>query len=273
MNSNAKILVCTHKQFNYIADDSFLPIHVGKEISNLDLPYQSDNEGENISTKNKSFCELTALYWAWKNLKYPNYVGLCHYRRFFDFSTIKKNNTLEEISENYFLENFNNYIFEDHIIQGFDIILSKPLTKTRSLFSHYSKSHRNEDFDVLHATINELYPDYINSFHKIMNKNNKLSPFNMFIANQEFLFNYSTWLFTILEAVEKRISISENQYQQRVIGFMSERLLNVYVYHHNLKVKYLPVHFIADKTKRKSLLVKKLIDINNNILFYFREKF
>jgi hypothetical protein len=272
MNNKIKILICTHKHFNYIADDSFLPIHVGKEISNLTLPYQPDNEGKNISSKNKNYCELTALYWAWKNLEKTEYIGLCHYRRFFDFEKSKTFNTLEEINEDYFTSNFSNYIFQEQIMNDFDIILSKPLIKTRSLFSHYSKSHHNEDFDILQQTINELFPDYSNSFHKIMNGNNELSPFNMFIAKNEFLSDYSTWLFTILEEVEKRISISQNPYQERVLGFMAERLLNVYVFHNNLKVNYLPVHFISDKNKTKHLLLNNLTYITNKIIFYFRKK-
>ncbi|GBR74728.1 protein DUF4422, partial [Candidatus Termititenax aidoneus] len=81
-----KILVCTHRQAEFPPNDIFLPIHCGKALSNLDLGIQGDDTGDNISAKNKNFCELTGLYWAWKNLKklYPNveYVGLCHYRRY-----------------------------------------------------------------------------------------------------------------------------------------------------------------------------------------------
>ena len=44
-----------------------------------------DDEGENISDKNPMYCELTAQYWAWKNLD-ADYYGFCHYRRYFNFS-------------------------------------------------------------------------------------------------------------------------------------------------------------------------------------------
>ena len=63
----------------------YLPIQVGKAISNTDLGVQGDNTGDNISEKNQSYCELTGIYWAWKNLKNVDYIGLCHYRRYFDF--------------------------------------------------------------------------------------------------------------------------------------------------------------------------------------------
>ena len=96
-----KILICTHKRAELPKDDIFLPIQVGASITNEDLLIQRDDQilkrpCTNISSKNKSYCELTAIYWAWKNIKtlYPDleYIGLCHYRRFFDFNC--KNKTI-----------------------------------------------------------------------------------------------------------------------------------------------------------------------------------
>ncbi|PRZ24016.1 DUF4422 domain-containing protein [Flavobacterium granuli] len=270
---NTKILICTHKNFNYIPNESFLPIHVGKEISQFNLPYQADNIGINISSKNKNYCELTALYWAWKNLNFVDTIGLCHYRRFFDFSESKKSKKITEITEDYFSSNFQNYIFKQHFLDKCDIILPNQLVKTRSLYSHYSLSHLPQDFEILTHTLNELYPEYMDSFKTIMIKNNAFSPFNMFIAKKELVADYSTWLFSILEKVEQQIEISKNPYQERVLGFMSERLLNVYIHHNQLKVKYLPVHFVSDKNKSKTILMKKLAVYNNNIIFWFRSKF
>ncbi|MEY4963143.1 MAG: hypothetical protein RLZZ323_462 [Bacteroidota bacterium] len=266
------ILICTHKAFNYIPDNFFLPIHVGKEISPLDLPYQADNTGNNISKKNKNYCELTALYWAWKNLEEVDTIGLCHYRRFFDFSETPSANTIIEITEEYFSNNFQNYVYKETLLDGYDIILPNPLVKTRSLYSHYSLSHLPQDFDILTKTVANLYPEYIKSFQKVMFKNNSFSPFNMFVAKKELIDDYTAWLFSILEDVEKQIKISTNPYQERVLGFMSERLLNVYVHHNQLKIKYQPVHFISNRNKSKSTFLKKLVAYNNTMIFWFRSK-
>ena len=90
-----KILVCCHKPCELPNGDIYLPIQVGKKCSNLDLGIQSDCEingqdCENISEKNNIYCEMTAAYWAWKNIRklYPNidYIGLCHYRRYFNIN-------------------------------------------------------------------------------------------------------------------------------------------------------------------------------------------
>ena len=76
-----KILVAAHKRYWMPADDVYMPLHVGAE-GKEPLGYTPDNTGDNISAKNPNYCELTGLYWAWKNLD-CQYIGLCHYRRYF----------------------------------------------------------------------------------------------------------------------------------------------------------------------------------------------
>lgn len=65
-----KILVASHKKAEMPEDSMYLPVHVGRVLyPDREFGYQSDAEGDNISIKNPYYCELTALYWAWKNLK------------------------------------------------------------------------------------------------------------------------------------------------------------------------------------------------------------
>lgn len=81
-----KLLIAAHRQCDVPADSIYLPVHVGKTL-HPDVVlngYQPDNEGKNISDKNPYYSELSAVYWAWKNMK-SDYVGLVHYRRFFFF--------------------------------------------------------------------------------------------------------------------------------------------------------------------------------------------
>ena len=73
------IMSVTHKKYWMPEDELYMPVQVG---FNEPLGFARDNTGENISEKNKNYCELTALYWGWKNLK-ADYIGLDHYRRHF----------------------------------------------------------------------------------------------------------------------------------------------------------------------------------------------
>ena len=97
--TDTKILVCCHTNDIYKSDEQYFPIHVGKEISDKTIDIQGDNTGDNISDKNKSFCELTGMYWAWKNLKNVDYVGLCHYRRY--FKTIITEDNVDDLMHGY----------------------------------------------------------------------------------------------------------------------------------------------------------------------------
>ena len=80
-----KIAVAYHKDSIVLQDEHLIPVHVGKSLATAHLPFQGDNTGDNISEKNPLYCELTALYWLWKNCE-DDYIGICHYRRFFSKS-------------------------------------------------------------------------------------------------------------------------------------------------------------------------------------------
>jgi len=78
-----KIVTAVHKPYWMPEDRVYVPLHIGRE-GKQDIGFTGDNTGDNISEKNATFCELTGLYWAWKNLQ-AEYVGLVHYRRVFGF--------------------------------------------------------------------------------------------------------------------------------------------------------------------------------------------
>ena len=82
MEKNIKIYVAAHKEANFPKDKIYVPIQVGAE-GKKDLGYVRDNTGDNIAKKNANYCELTALYWIWKNICNVTNVGICHYRRYF----------------------------------------------------------------------------------------------------------------------------------------------------------------------------------------------
>jgi hypothetical protein len=140
-----------------------------------------------------------------------------------------------------------------NILDKYDIILAKPRRTAYSLFMDYSRAHYSEDLRTVELIISEIYPEYILTFNDVIKESNKLSQFNMFFCRWEVFDAYCKWLFDILFEAERRINIDNyNPLQKRIFGYMAERLLNVYVAHHDLKVKYEPILFIEENPTSES---------------------
>lgn len=248
---NLKILVCCHKKDIFKSSGTYMPLHVGKELSNEDLGMFGDNTGENISNKNASYCELTGMYWAWKNLKSVDYIGLCHYRRYFDFnhqgSRVFPSTT---INVNHFdmLNLAVSKEAEDWLIKG-GCIIAKPVHLHTSLYLQYCEGHYSSDFKVLGDVIRDtLPPEYMEGFWSYLVGSNIFSPYNMFVMSWNQFDAYCNWLFPLLEEVENRLDISHySPFQKRVYGYLAERLLNLYIRTNKMKTMELPILKIADE--------------------------
>lgn len=215
-------------------DDIYLPIHVGRE-GKADLGYIGDNTGDNISAKNPNYCELTGLYWAWKNLK-CDYIGLCHYRRYFTGKNLHTNNAEKKKAIILHRQDY------EKLLREYDIIL--PVKRNyyiETVRSQYEHAHNKHDLDEAEKIVAELYPEYSEAFAKVMGRT-KLHILNMFVMKKQLFDEYCSWLFSILFKLEKRIDITNyNQYEARVFGFISERLFNVWLEKQQLNVKEMPV--------------------------------
>lgn len=268
---NCKIVVCCHKDDIRVNQEPYLPVHVGKVLSKTDLGIIGDDTGDNISSKNKSYCELTGLYWAWKNLKNVDVIGLCHYRRYFDFH----NQCLSILPYTKFRKDkFEELDFSvpDSIIEAVSrgrVVAPKVINNVGSLYDEYCICHISEDLRVLETVIAEKSEEkYKESFDRVMHLTHKPMCYNMFLMNWEDFNKYCSWLFMILEEVENRIDISNySPTQQRVFGYMAERLFNVWIAAENKTVLHKPLMFILDEmqgSKVKYLLKSTL----NNVSFF-----
>lgn len=254
MKQDATILVCCHKDDYFYNGENFLPIHVGKAISNININIQGDDTGNSISTRNPNYCELTAHYWYWKNCKHSKYVGLNHYRRYFDFKSRLPYGSSYTIFPEVNSDTFSLAIPNlDSMFRDTDIILPKRIVYPFSLTDDYKFCHISDDLEIMKQVVSELYPDYLPAYTDVMDKNNQLAHYNMFITTRDVFNEYSNWLFNILFEVEQRVKVSGYPVQARIFGYMSERLLNVYVHHNKLNIKYLPVIKIASEPQPSKL--------------------
>jgi len=232
VENKVKIIVATHKKYDMPKDSIYLPLHVGHEGKKT-IGYIGDNTGDNISTKNSSFCELTGMYWAWKNLD-SDYLGLAHYRRHFTIKStayIRTHKRTECVLTSQEAE---------LLVSKYNIILpSKRKYYIETLYSHYKHTHYIEQLDLTRHIIEELYPEYLNSFD-ITLKQTSGYMFNMFIMDKNLVDQYSKWLFNILFELEKRINMPElSQFQGRFYGRISEIIFNVWLNQHRIKDNFL----------------------------------
>ena len=135
--SKSKIIVCAHKKDFVMDNELYMPLQVGKATSKVDLGFQGDDTGDNISAKNPNYCELTGLYWAWKNLKDVDYIGLAHYRRYFDFM----NGGYVSYKDADFSEIYGSYSNPLEVLGDYDIILPKPSRMEASVGYDYIYAH------------------------------------------------------------------------------------------------------------------------------------
>jgi hypothetical protein len=218
---DVKVLVAAHKNYAMPKDPMYLPVFVGKDLHpDVNHTFQGDNTGDNISKQNPYYNELTAIYWGWKNLD-VDALGLVHYRRYL---SLNKKKSLDAVLSGQQAQN---------LLKQYDIVLpQKRNYYIETNESHYLHAHEHEPFNVMRQVIQEDYPEYEDAFETVM-KRTWAHMFNMFIMKKQPLDEYLTWMFDVLHKVEARIDISSySTYEQRVYGFLSELLLDVWLIKH-----------------------------------------
>lgn len=230
------IFTMTHKKFKTPEDSIYMPLHVGRAGAQ-DYGYAGDNTGDNISDKNCYYGELTGVYWVWKNIRTSDYVGICHYRRYF---CTEEGRILNE---------------EDYlsILKDYDIITSKKLKLNFSYFDGYASDYNIFDLVTTGEVIRQMYPAYYDTFERLVHDRGTYFG-NMMVSSKELYDEYAEWLFAIFAEVEKRIDPSGyDDYHKRVYGFISEFLLLVWTEVKGLKVYECKVGMTTEKYETKQM--------------------
>lgn len=225
------IVVSSHKAYWTPADPVYLPVQVGGG-PDLGPQWHRDNTGEQISDKNAYFCELTALYWAWKNVD-CDALGLVHYRRYLGSPRRRFGDRRSRVLTGPEAE---------ALLQKADVIL--PVKRhywieTRA--SQYAHAHHAEDLRCVEAILAERYPEYLPAW-RWMEQSRSGHICNLFLMRRGLLNDYCEWLFDILFEAERRLDISQySPKDARVFGYLGERLLDVWIRHHGLSSLEVPV--------------------------------
>lgn len=232
------VIVAAHKRYRMPEDLIYLPLHVGAEGKTddagrpLDLGYRKDNTGDNISELNPGFCELTGLYWAWKNLD-SGYIGLAHYRRHFRGSGKEKFLPCRLLQGGREKDPFCRILRGQELRPMLDryqvFVPKKRRYWVETLYSHYAHTHYAEHLDITREIIAERCPEYLPAFDRVM-KQRWGYMFNMMILRWDLLDDYCSWLFDVLFRLRERLPEGDlSGYQGRLYGRVSELLFNVWL--------------------------------------------
>lgn len=244
-----KIIVATHKKYPMPSDDIYLPVHVGKE-GKESLDYIGDNTRDNISNKNSTYCELTGLYWGWKNLD-CDYIGLVHYRRHFTNNKMFCKKSRDKMNQLLTSKEINKLIPKYKII-----VPKKRRYYIETLYDHYKHTHYAEHLDITRNIIKEKYPEYLKYLDKVYSSKSGYM-FNMYIMEKKLSDEYCEWLFNILFELETRVKISElSQFQGRFLGRVSEIIFNCWLMYY-VKEKQVTIKEIGYIHMEKINWIKK----------------
>ena len=249
--SKIKILVACHKPDIVYADNVYVPIHVGRAISKYKEEMADmigDDTGDNISEKNPYYCELTAQYWAWKNLN-SEYVGLCHYRRYFETKITEEN--IDKI-----------------LGDKYDVLLVHPLYERQSVSTRLQKATCVEDVYIFYRCVMNLNPEYGELTCRFM-KYNKFVPYNMFVMRKHLFESFAKWQFSVLEEMEKFVKLSGYTRCRRLYGYMAEIMLPIFCEKNNLKIKYDEWVPMVGEKNGTNKLKRKLRDYVVNMMYTF----
>ena len=244
MTANIQLYVSCHKpNTRFPASALVQPIQVGaaSAIRRFDDTLH-DDEGDQISDKNPSYCELTSQYWAWKNA-HADYFGFMHYRRYFNFSK-----TEYPIHHEPFI--FGDVVFDrndDETLRriGFDEATMRAVIESHdfvaptsiatpdgvSVYEQYrmSAGHHIEDFDCVLDLIERHYPDVWPSAQRYIAQD-RLYVCNMFVMRADLFDRYSSFLFDILGRHERLCDHDHyTAVGRRVAGYLGERLCGIYL--------------------------------------------
>ena len=221
-----KVIVAAHKEYPMPQDPMYLPLQVGA-AGKESIGWQRDDAGEQISEKNPTYCELTGLYWAWKNLD-CTHLGMVHYRRHFKGSAAPFG-VLSQAEAQKLLERTD------------CIVPARQRYYIETIYSHYQHTHYEQDLRKTRQILERDFPDYVQAFDRHM-KERSGHMFNMFIMKKELADDWCRFCFAVLSALEQEIDLSGyDEYQARVFGRISEILLDVWLIRNEISYAEVPL--------------------------------
>lgn len=237
-----RILAAAHKKTCAPQNRYIRLVQAGAAVAAKRLPGMlHDDEGEHISERNRSYCELTVQYFAWKNLD-ADYYGFFHYCRYMDFSREyppggtrdwkSRKRPVPYVWTGGRQGNLSGAVLDEAQIRAvaekYDVITVLGEYMDVTVYEQFCQFHDRKDLDRMIRILKERRPGYAAACDAYMGS--KYIYFcNMYIMKREYFTGYMEWLFPLLEEFEEGKDFSGCTGKQlRITGYLAERLFGVY---------------------------------------------
>lgn len=251
--------------YGFVNNEVMTPLQCGAAVNDKDVCKLKDNTGDNISYLNQYYVENTGIYWIWKNVKDAKYKGQTQYRR--RFAEIDENTDFDKIFSEYDIICCKPYNFPEN---------AKKFIPAKTIEAGYGYSHCIDDLRTMERIVKEVHPDYAEDWDKYIKQGENLYYSNGFILPAEEYDKYCEFLFDLLERFMHRIGVKEYEdlilhigrnlgagryiryddpfklswrevkWQAEICGFMSERILTLYIQHNFPKRHEIPYLLMED---------------------------
>lgn len=261
--ADIRLFVCCHRRTPVPEYPLLVPIQVGAAMAGEHFDgFLADDTGENISEKNPGYCELTAQYWAWKNV-WADYYGFFHYRRYlYPDTNFKRPYRIERELDRSLLDRLGFGSIAE-LISEYDLIAPVGENMYMSVRNHYASApcHHLRDLECVERVVQERHPEMVGAVQEYLS--GAVCYFgNIYIMRRDVFQNYCNWLFPILAEFDERTDISHYSAQeQRVDGYLAERLFGIYLTYYRKEQKTLELPRVHFHSGKEYILKKILNDI------------
>ena len=183
-------------------------IQAGAAITKERVASLLDDTGDNISAKNKQYCEMTATYWAWKNTKH-DWTGIEHYRRHLLTTPAM-------------------------LREDVDAILPLPYICYPDELTQFRRFVGDDVVEALRRALRVLHPDKYAAYEAILNGSYQYT-YNLVCARREVFEDYCAWFFRITEYMETMTDEVPEIAETRALSYVAEVLTNLYFMSHNTR--------------------------------------
>ena len=190
------------------------PIQAGAAIAERSIADLKDNTGINISDKNRMYCEMSAVYWIWKNTEH-DWIGIEHYRRHL-------------------------LVRPEMLTVDVDAIMPLPYICYPHEMAQFLRFTTEHVRDALLRALEELHPEEFEDYRAILYGKYQYT-YNLVCARRYVFDNYCRWFFEITEYMEEKYASGVPELvETRALSYVAEVLTNLYFMYHqkDLRIRH-----------------------------------